>query len=81
MTLQQLSNKLGVHPYDLVGDEELADELMNNQITELEILRMNIDDAIDAWLKANGVSQSTIDNIDYSYLDETLNDMLTQLED
>lgn len=33
MTLRQLSDKLGVHPYDLVGDEELADELMNEDIT------------------------------------------------
>lgn len=32
MTLKQLSDKLGVHPYDLVGDEELADELMNENI-------------------------------------------------
>lgn len=34
MTLKQLSNKLEVHPYDLVGDEELADELMNEDITD-----------------------------------------------
>lgn len=34
MTLKQLSNRLGVHPYDLVGDEELADDLMNSDITE-----------------------------------------------
>jgi hypothetical protein len=32
MTLKQLSNKIGVHPYDLVGDEELAEELMNSDI-------------------------------------------------
>lgn len=34
MTLKQLSDKLGVHPYDLVGDEELADELMNSDIED-----------------------------------------------
>jgi hypothetical protein len=34
MTLKQLTDKLGVHPYDLVGDEELADELMNEDITD-----------------------------------------------
>jgi hypothetical protein len=34
MTLKQLSNKLGVHPYDLVGDEELADELMDQNIED-----------------------------------------------
>mgnify|MGYP001179555131 FL=1 len=27
-TLRQLSEDLGVHPYDLVGDSELADELL-----------------------------------------------------
>lgn len=34
MTLRQLSDKLGVHPYDLVGDEELAEELMHEDITD-----------------------------------------------
>lgn len=34
MTLKQLSNKLGVHPYDLTGDAELADELMHQDITD-----------------------------------------------
>lgn len=34
MTLKQLSDKLGVHPYDIVGDGELADELMNEDITD-----------------------------------------------
>lgn len=34
MTLQQLSTKLGVHPYDLVGEDELADELMHEDITD-----------------------------------------------
>lgn len=32
MTLRQLSDTLGVHPYDLVGDEDLANELMNEDI-------------------------------------------------
>lgn len=34
MTLRELTNKLEVHPYDLVGDEELADELMDEDITD-----------------------------------------------
>lgn len=34
MTLKQLSKKVGVDPYDLVGDNELADELMNQDITD-----------------------------------------------
>lgn len=34
MTLREVSDKLGVHPYDLVGDEELAEELMNEDITD-----------------------------------------------
>jgi hypothetical protein len=34
MTLKQLSDVLGVHPYDLVGDEELAEELMHENITD-----------------------------------------------
>ena len=32
MTLRELADKLGVHPYDLVGDAELADELMDEDI-------------------------------------------------
>jgi len=28
-TLQMVSDKLGVHPYDLVGDEEFAQELLD----------------------------------------------------
>jgi hypothetical protein len=34
MTLKQLADKLGVHPYDLTGDAELADELMNEDISD-----------------------------------------------
>ncbi len=34
MTLRELSKKLEVHPYDLVGDEELADELMDSDISD-----------------------------------------------
>lgn len=34
MTLQELSDKIGVHPYDIVGDDELADTLMHEDITE-----------------------------------------------
>lgn len=34
MTLRQVSDKLGVHPYDLVGDSELADELMDEDISD-----------------------------------------------
>ena len=34
MTLQQLSDKLGIHPYDIVGDDELADELMHQDISD-----------------------------------------------
>lgn len=34
MTLKKLSDTLEVHPYDLVGDEELANELMHEDITD-----------------------------------------------
>lgn len=34
ITLKQLSDKLGVHPYDLTGDEELAEDLMHEDITD-----------------------------------------------
>lgn len=34
MTLKELSDKLGVHPYDIVGDEELAEELMHSDIND-----------------------------------------------
>lgn len=34
MTLKQLSNKLGIHPYDITGDAELAEELMHEDISD-----------------------------------------------
>jgi hypothetical protein len=34
MTLKQLCDKIGVHPYDVVGDAETADEYMNIDITD-----------------------------------------------
>lgn len=34
MTLREVSDKLGVHPYDLIGDEELAEELMDEDISD-----------------------------------------------
>jgi hypothetical protein len=34
ITLKQLSEKLGVHPYDLTGDAEFAEEIMNEDITD-----------------------------------------------
>lgn len=34
MTLRELSTKLEVHPFDLVGDEELADALMDEDIED-----------------------------------------------
>lgn len=46
-------------------------------ITEVETLRMNIDDAIDAWLAANGVNEDARTNLDYSFIDNELNDLLT----
>ena len=33
-TLRQYADFLGVHPYDLTGDKELADDLMNEDITD-----------------------------------------------
>jgi hypothetical protein len=34
MTLKQLADKLNIHPYDLAGSSELADELMHVDITD-----------------------------------------------
>lgn len=34
MTLKELSDKIGVHPYDLVGDTDLADDMMHEDITD-----------------------------------------------
>ena len=34
MTLKQLCDKLEIHPYDLVGDDELADDLWNEDIED-----------------------------------------------
>jgi hypothetical protein len=34
MTLKQLSDKVNVHPYDLTGDADLAEELMHEDITD-----------------------------------------------
>lgn len=48
---------------------------------KIEALRAEIDYAIDAWLKANGVSEATMGNLDYSFIDDELNDLLTAVED
>lgn len=34
MTLKELCDKLGIHPYDLTGDDDFADSMMNEDITE-----------------------------------------------
>ena len=34
MTLKQLCNQLEIHPYDLLGDEEYADNMLNEDITD-----------------------------------------------
>ena len=34
MTLKQLCDQLGIHPYDLTGDEEYADNMLNEDITD-----------------------------------------------
>jgi hypothetical protein len=31
MTLQVLADKIGIHPYDVTGDKEMADELIEEQ--------------------------------------------------
>jgi uncharacterized protein YgfB (UPF0149 family) len=42
----------------------------------IEDLRYAIDEAIEAWQLANGMSKNDIDEQDYSQVDEALNDIL-----
>lgn len=34
MTLRQLADLIGIHPYDLTGDTEVADSLMDEDISQ-----------------------------------------------
>lgn len=44
-------------------------------MTELEIARADIDEAIDKWLKLNGLTEQQIGELDYSFIDNELNDL------
>ena len=46
----------------------------------IEMLRMNIDNAIDQWLLANGIDYDNIGEMDYSYLNQELDDILEGLK-
>lgn len=43
---------------------------------DIETLRYNIDEAVNAWQLANGLTQAQIDDMDYSDLDNELNYLL-----
>lgn len=42
----------------------------------IEEARYNLDMAIDAWLKAQGLTQEQIDDLDYSFIDNELYDLM-----
>ena len=43
---------------------------------DIQALRDKIDETITAWLLANGLKQKQIDSLDYSFIDNELNDLL-----
>lgn len=64
MTLKKLSDTLGVHPYDLVGDEELADELMHEDITDTMFYQELIHEAdLRGLLLLNGETKALRDSL------------------
>lgn len=44
--------------------------------THAEELRWRIDEAIDEWLQANGLTGDEIADLDYQYVNEALDDLL-----
>jgi hypothetical protein len=44
----------------------------------LEQLRLVIDEAIDAWLIKAGLTREELAELDYSFIDEELNDLVFQ---
>lgn len=42
----------------------------------IENARYNLDMAIDAWLKIQGLTQEQIDDLDYSFIDNELYDLM-----
>lgn len=42
----------------------------------IEDARYNLDMAIDAWLKAQGLTKEQIDDLDYSFIDNELYDLM-----
>ena len=44
-------------------------------------LRLAIDKAIDAWLKANGLTSEQIGNLDYSSIDDELNYLVENIKE
>ena len=51
MTLKKLCDKLGIHPYDLVGDDELADDLMFEDITDTIFYQEILDECNSIGIK------------------------------
>lgn len=47
-------------------------------MNKIELARDNIDVAIDKWLVANGVPKKFIYELDYSFLDDELNNLLDE---
>lgn len=50
---------------------------MPNEIDAIEWARHQIDDAIDEWLRLNGLGDKAIIGIDCSFVNNELDDLLT----
>ena len=50
---------------------------MNNKINNA---RVKIDYAIDGWLKAQGLTNEQVNEINFSYIDDELQSLLTMTE-
>lgn len=46
---------------------------------EVDNLRFEIDNAIDKWLLAQGFTANKIGDLDFSFIDDELNTLVTQL--
>jgi len=60
VTLKQLADRLEVHPYDLTGDAELAEELMHEDISDtpfyLELIEIERQELYDQTHFTEGIS-------------------------
>ena len=51
MTLKQLCDQLGIHPYDLTGDEEWTDNMLDEDITDTIFYQEILDECNSIGIK------------------------------